>query len=186
MMGMSGANASDFDKALSLLAALSDPKALADRIAAIRDAEAQAQAAIAQAAADAKTTEELRTLFEVERNQRIANLDAREGEITARENDLNRQRADLQRDKDAWVMVDAALKDDRKKLELAKALHAAEVTKAEDAIFARNSALDARSLKLDAKEQELDARDLALIDKETALADRIKLLNEATRPVREG
>lgn len=186
MMGLSGNAASDFDKALALLVALSDKEALAARIAELKQAEADIASQMAALEKDRRTTEELRVLFEKERDQRVANLDAREGEITAFENDLNRQKADLQRDKDAWVMVDAANKADRKALDAAKVAHEDKVKADNDAIYSKRAALEAHEARLTAQDEALNARELALIDKETSLAERLKLLNEATRPIREG
>ena len=186
MMGLTGASASDFDKALGLLMALGDPEAMKARIAAIQEAEMKALDAMQVLELDRKKTEELRLLFERERDKRIANLDAREAELAAAEDKYKEQRADLQRDKDAWVMVDAALKDDRKKLEAAKQAHEDKVKADDDRIYAARAAIEAHEARIAARDEELNARELALIDKETSLAERLKLLNEATRAIREG
>lgn len=184
MMGLSGAAASDFEKALALIQAFSNPAGVTAHIELVRAEEAKAAERIKEANEAQATADANRQRWEQNAKDRIANLDRREGELDARQNEIDRKETDLKRRNDAMLMADAANRADRKQLEADQRALADAKTRQEADIEARKRVQDAREADLDARAVNMDKREADLAAREAAYEERLKALNAALKPVR--
>lgn len=184
MMGLSGAAASDFDKALALLQAFANPAGVTAHIELVRAEEAKAAERIKDANDRGAILDREREAFEADKANTIANLDRREGELDAREKDLDVQAEDLKRRNDAMIMADAANKADRKKLDEDRKVFEDARKSVEADLTERGDLLNAIEADLGKRLEAADAREAALAEKEAAYEERLKALNAALKPVR--
>jgi chromosome segregation ATPase len=184
MRGSSGAAASDFDKALALIAGCAFPEETKARIAALKDATEQHDAALKVAREAVAAMDKERAAFDASQAERVANLDARERDIERDNEELNRRRALTKREDEALVMSKAAIGDDRKKFEAERAAAADYDRQTKAELERQRAALQAKADEVEAGRVANNERAIKLAEGEAALKARVDELNEMTAKFR--